>query len=55
MDDAVFALQSGCGHNIRKLLAYIRALLQLSLAWLNAAVNENSPRKPCHAFCPATI
>ena len=30
--DALFAVLSGCGHNIRKILAHLRALLTLIIA-----------------------
>jgi len=32
--DAIFAVLCGCGHNIRKILAYLRAIW----AWLIAAI-----------------
>lgn len=34
--DAIFAVLCGCGHNIRKILAHLRALLALLLAWITA-------------------
>ena len=36
--DAIFAVLCGCGHNIRKLLAYLRALLLLCIAWLGTTI-----------------
>lgn len=36
--DAIFAVLCGCGHNIRKILAHLRALLALVLAAFCAAV-----------------
>lgn len=36
--DAIFAVLCGCGHNIRKLLAYLRALLLHCLAWLETSI-----------------
>lgn len=41
--DAIFAVLCGCGHNIRKILARLRVLFVLLLAWLAAA------RHPCEA------
>ena len=38
--DAVFAVLCGCGHNIRKILAHLRALLSLILAALCAAATD---------------
>ncbi|MCF7701865.1 transposase [Loktanella sp. M215] len=38
--DAVFAVLCGCGHNIRKILARLRALLSLILAALCAAATD---------------
>ena len=35
--DAVFALLCGCGHNLRKILAHLRAFWTLILAALRAA------------------
>ncbi|SMD11494.1 hypothetical protein SAMN06295998_13517 [Primorskyibacter flagellatus] len=35
--DAIFAVLCGCGHNIRKILAHLRALLTLILAAFRAA------------------
>ncbi|MGS4947863.1 hypothetical protein ACVDG3_22705, partial [Meridianimarinicoccus sp. RP-17] len=37
--DAIFAVLCGCGHNIRKILAHLRALLAFLLAAI-AAVTE---------------
>ena len=36
--DAIFAVLCGCGHNIRKILAQLRALLALLVAWIADAV-----------------
>jgi len=36
--DAVFAVLCGCGHNIRKILAHLRALLAAVITWLNASL-----------------
>jgi IS5 family transposase len=35
--DAIFAVLCGCGHNIRKILAHLKALLALIMAALCAA------------------
>jgi IS5 family transposase len=32
LGDALFAVLCGCGHNIRKILAYLRALLAIIIA-----------------------
>lgn len=32
--DAIFAVLCGCGHNIRKILARLRAFLALIIAWI---------------------
>ena len=42
--DATFAVLCGCGHNIRKLLAYLRALLRLCLAWLEGPIEGCTAR-----------
>lgn len=42
--DAMFAVLCGCGHNIRKLLAYLRTLLRLSLAWLKGPIEGCTAR-----------
>ncbi|MGS4946460.1 hypothetical protein ACVDG3_13335, partial [Meridianimarinicoccus sp. RP-17] len=43
--DAIFAVLCGCGHNIRKILAHLRALLALLLAaiatFMDALMAEN--------------
>ena len=47
--DAIFAVLCGCGHNIRKILARLRALLTLLIAWIadvlgsSAALNARGP------------
>ncbi len=35
--DAIFAVLCGCGHNIRKILARLRGLFVMLLAWRAAA------------------
>ncbi|PIL18923.1 hypothetical protein P775_17295 [Puniceibacterium antarcticum] len=44
--DAIFAVLCGCGHNIRKILAHLRALLTLLITTfaviMNALIPENS-------------
>lgn len=42
--DAMFAVLCGCGHNIRKLLAYLKTLLRLCLAWLEGPINGCTAR-----------
>lgn len=39
--DAVFAVLCGCGHNIRKILAHLRALLSLIIAVILATFRSN--------------
>ena len=34
--DAIYAVLCGCGHNIRKILAHLRALLAAFISWLIA-------------------
>ena len=41
--DALFAVLCGCGHNIRKILAHLRALLALIIAALMAAISAPAP------------
>ena len=41
--DALFAVLCGCGHNIRKILAHLRALLALIIAAILAAVSTTHP------------
>lgn len=41
--DALFAVLCGCGHNIRKILAHIRALLALIIAAILSALRSNEP------------
>ena len=48
MGDAVFAVLCGCGHNIRKILAHLRALLLDLLASLLHA-NDRAERNPITA------
>jgi IS5 family transposase len=42
--DAIFAVLCGCGHNIRKILAHLRAILTAILTVLFAAVSAGSHR-----------
>ena len=44
--DAVFAVLCACGHNIRKILAHLRALLSLFLQMLAAILGQEKPRIP---------
>lgn len=41
--DAIFAVLCGCGHNIRKILARLRAFLALIIAWI-----ADAPRPPAN-------
>jgi IS5 family transposase len=47
--DALFAVLCGCGHNIRKILAYLRALLAIITAAILSALCATEP-----AQTPAT-
>jgi transposase, IS5 family len=42
--DAIFAVLCGCGHNIRKILAHLRALLALVMAALVSALRPQEQR-----------
>ena len=44
--DAVFAVLCACGHNIRKILAHLRALLSLFRQLIAAILWEENPRIP---------
>ncbi len=44
--DAVFAVLCGCGHNIRKILAYLRALWAVIIGWLLAELLPQNTRNP---------
>jgi IS5 family transposase len=41
--DAIFAVLCGCGHNIRKILAHLRAILALLIATIAAIMNALMP------------
>ena len=43
--DAVFAVLCACGHNIRKILAHLRALLSLLLQLIAADIRHKNPRQ----------
>lgn len=45
LGDALFAVLCGCGHNIRKLLAWLKALLALVLRALIAAIHDENRRQ----------
>jgi len=47
--DALFAVLNACGHNIRKILAHLRAWL----AWIIAAIS-NAVRHPARQYQPVT-
>lgn len=42
--DAIFAVLRGCGHNIRKILAHLRAILTAILTVLLLAVSDENHR-----------
>lgn len=44
--DAIFAVLCGCGHNIRKILAHLRAILVAIIRWLAARLNSPKTRIP---------
>ena len=43
LGDALFAVLCGCGHNIRKILAHLRALLALIIAAILTALGATNP------------
>ena len=49
--DAIFAILCGCGHNIRKILAHLRALLSLIIAVILATLrpHQSDPDQPMAA------
>lgn len=49
--DAVFTVLCACGHNIRKILAHLRALWTLIIAFIFAIIGhaDRSLRTPCAA------
>lgn len=49
--DAIFAVLCGCGHNIRKILAHLRALLAAIITWLvgYSTMLAAQDRSPQHA------
>jgi IS5 family transposase len=42
--DAIFAVLCGCGHNIRKILAHLRAIITAILAAVLAALSAGNHR-----------
>jgi len=44
MGDAIFAVLCGCGHNIRKILAHLRAIITAILAAVLAALSAGNHR-----------
>ncbi len=46
--DAVFAVLCGCGHNIRKILAHLRAIWAAIIHWLLAGITSPTTPKPSH-------
>ena len=48
LGDALFATLCGCGHNIRKILAYLRAFLALVIAAILSALRARAGTKTCH-------
>ena len=49
LGDAIFAVLCGCGHNIRKILAHLRALLAAIIALILDLVRPIQDRQPSHA------
>ena len=47
--DALFAVLCGCGHNIRKILAHLRAWLAVILALILAPVGSMQDRQNGYA------
>jgi len=45
LGDALFAVLCGCGHNIRKILAHLRALLALIIAAILTALRATQPEQ----------
>ena len=43
--DAVFAVLCACGHNVRKILAHLRALLFLLLHLIAAMIRSKTPQQ----------
>ena len=41
--DALFAVLCACGHNLRKILAHLRALFALLIAAILGAIRANRP------------
>ena len=48
--DAIFAVLCGCGHNIRKILAHLRAYLAFILGALRAAFMPGTSPSACFPF-----
>jgi IS5 family transposase len=44
LGDALYAVLCGCGHNIRKILAHLRALLAAILANLSLVITQAGRR-----------
>lgn len=44
--DAIFAVLCGCGHNIRKVLAHLRALWHALITWVMAELFGAEPQNP---------
>ena len=49
LGDAIFAVLCGCGHNIRKILAHLRAWLAAIIALILDLVRPIQDRQPSHA------
>ena len=45
MGDAIFAVLCGCGHNLRKILAHLRAWLAQIMAVIRGLVRSMQDRK----------
>ena len=50
LGDAVFAVLCACGHNLRKILVHLKALMTLLIATLIGALRSN---KPCETGAAA--
>ena len=49
LGDAIFAVLCGCGHNIRKILAHLRALLAAIIALVLAILRQQRTQQFTYA------
>ncbi len=54
LGDAIFAVLCGCGHNIRKILSHLRALLALIIALILTALRGTYADKQAIRTAPPT-